>query len=67
MQHDKLVTMANQIATFYESQPEPDRTQGTLVHLKDFWDPRMKAALREIAAKPDNGLSPLALSAAQNL
>jgi len=67
MQPDKLVMMANQIATFYESQPEPDRSAGTLAHLKDFWDPRMKAALKAIAAAPDNGLSPLALAAAQNL
>ena len=66
MQPDKLVMMANQIATFYESQPEPDRTAGTLQHIKDFWDPRMKAALKTIAAS-DNTLSPLALKAAQAL
>jgi formate dehydrogenase subunit delta len=67
MQHDKLVTMANQIATFYESQPEPDRTAGTLQHIKDFWDPRMKSALKVLAAEPGHGLKPLAEAAARAL
>jgi formate dehydrogenase subunit delta len=67
MQRDKLIYMANQIAKFYESQPEPDASDGTLKHIKDFWDPRMRADLKAIATGPENGLSPRALFAAQNL
>ena len=67
MQREKLVRMANQIATFYETQPEPDRSSGTLQHIRDFWDPRMRADLKLIAAEAENGLSPLALGAARDL
>ncbi|HEB53367.1 MAG TPA: formate dehydrogenase [bacterium] len=46
MNTDKLVTMANQIATYFAS--EPDRAAavaGTAGHLKKFWDPRMRREL----------------------
>jgi formate dehydrogenase subunit delta len=42
----KLVKMANQIASFFEA--EPDRAvmlEGVAGHLKRFWDPRMRREL----------------------
>ena len=46
MDAHKLVKMANEIASFYEG--EPDRAamlEGVAGHLKRFWDPRMRRDL----------------------
>jgi formate dehydrogenase subunit delta len=40
MSPDKLVRMANQIATFFSSQPGEDKAERVAAHLKDFWGPR---------------------------
>lgn len=46
MQHDKLIHMANQIATFCASNPRGARqTADVADHLNKFWDPRMRAKL----------------------
>ena len=42
----KLVRMANQIATFFKSQPEAERVPGIATHINKFWEPRMRKALR---------------------
>jgi formate dehydrogenase subunit delta len=46
MDAHKLVKMANEIASFFEG--EPDRAlvlEGVAGHLKRFWDPRMRREL----------------------
>jgi formate dehydrogenase subunit delta len=51
MDAHKLVKMANDIAAFFEA--EPDRTlalEGIAGHLRRFWDPRMR---REIVRWED--------------
>ena len=43
---DKLVTMVNQIGSFFEAMP--DRTEaldGAAQHIKKFWEPRMRIEL----------------------
>ena len=43
---DNLITMANQIGAFFETMP--DRAQASediALHLKRFWEPRMRRAL----------------------
>jgi formate dehydrogenase subunit delta len=42
---ERLTYMANQIARNLAPQGEAQATELTLQHLKDFWDPRMKAAI----------------------
>lgn len=64
---DKIVYMANQIATFFESQPEKDRLEGVVTHLEDFWDPRMHRQLFEIIDAGGKDLSPLIIEAASHL
>jgi formate dehydrogenase subunit delta len=59
--------MANQIATFFESQPGDDKVERTAQHLADFWDPRMRHEIRALAEAPDSGLSPLARAAVLRL
>ena len=50
MSHDKLVRMANQIATFFDSQPGTDQAERVAAHLKEFWGPEMRAELKAHAA-----------------
>ncbi|MWB78546.1 formate dehydrogenase [Pseudooceanicola sp. 216_PA32_1] len=67
MSPEKLVYMANQIATFFATQPGEDRAERVAAHLSDFWEPRMRVQLLEIVAAGGAGLSPLALEAAGRL
>ncbi|RFB89508.1 formate dehydrogenase [Rhizobium leguminosarum bv. trifolii] len=67
MSHDtktKLVYMANQIATFFKSQPADEAVQGVATHINKFWEPRMRRQLFEILEKKENGLDALVLQAA---
>lgn len=46
MKIEKLVKMANEIAMFFDG--DPDRAaalEGFIAHLKRFWDPRMRSQL----------------------
>lgn len=63
MSPDKLVMMANQIATFFKTQPGVDQARQIAGHLNDFWDPRMRAALAAHAAAGGAGLDPLVIAA----
>ncbi|WP_281982563.1 formate dehydrogenase subunit delta [Thalassorhabdomicrobium marinisediminis] len=60
MSHDKLVRMANQIATFFESQPDADKAGCVADHLRAFWEPRMLAQMGDHLAAGGDGLTPLA-------
>ncbi|MBW9114440.1 formate dehydrogenase subunit delta [Rhizobium cauense] len=62
--HSKLVYMANQIATFFKSQPESEAAQGVATHINKFWEPRMRRQLFEILESKDSGLNPLVIQAA---
>jgi len=64
--HAKLVHMANQIATFYESQPE-QQAEGVAKHINDFWEPRMRRHLFEMIDAGGSGLKPLVLQAAPRI
>ncbi|WP_417676049.1 formate dehydrogenase subunit delta [Pseudodonghicola sp.] len=63
MSPDKLVMMANQIATFFKSQPGSVQAEQVAGHINDFWDPRMRAALAAHAAAGGDRLDPLVLAA----
>lgn len=49
---EKLIRMANQIAAFFASQPG-DGAEGVAQHLRDFWDPSMRARARALSEAPD--------------
>ncbi|NEX47644.1 formate dehydrogenase subunit delta [Pseudotabrizicola algicola] len=67
MQPEKMVMMANQIATFFESQPDKNRAERVAAHINDFWEPRMRAKLLDHAAAGGAGLSPLAREACAHI
>jgi len=64
MNIDNLVTMANQIGSFYESMPDHKKSLHDIAdHIKKTWEPRMR---REFLAHVDanqtaSGLSPIVL------
>lgn len=62
--NDRLIYMANQIARNLAPQGEETAIALTLQHLKDFWDPRMKAA---ILAGDRSALLPIARAAVDQL
>jgi formate dehydrogenase subunit delta len=64
---EKLVYMANQIASFFEAMPEAEAVPGVAKHINDFWDPRMRRKLRAILDAGGKGLSPLVIDAADQI
>jgi len=49
MNGDNLIRMANQIGVFFESMPDREEAEeGLALHLKKFWDPRMRRAFLEL-------------------
>lgn len=66
MSPEKMVMMANQIASFFNTQPgdAPDRIAD---HLRDFWEPRMRNQLHDYIAAGGEGLNPLVEEAAKRI
>lgn len=67
MSHDKLVYMANQIATFFKSQPADQAADGVATHINKFWEPRMRRQLFEKIDAGDSELSDLVLEASKKI
>ncbi len=64
---EKLVYMANQIGSFFQSYPHDQAVTGIKEHIHKFWDPRMLHQIYAIMEQPDNGLKPNAFEALQAL
>lgn len=60
---DKLVYMANQIATAFRAQEGPNAIHATYAHLLRFWDPRMRAMICEHHRNGGEGLTEIAREA----
>lgn len=70
MSHDQvatLVRMANQIAAFFEPMGEARAVPGIARHIKDYWDPRMRATMDDHVRHGGEGLKPHALKALEGL
>ena len=63
MSPEKMVMMANQIATFFKTQPGSGQAENVAAHINDFWEPRMRSQLIGYAATGETGLDPLVQSA----
>ena len=66
MSPEKLIRMANQIAAFFETQPDggPD---AIAAHMNDFWEPRMRARLLALSDQEAMALRPGVLAALPKL
>lgn len=66
MQHDaKIIRMANQIATFFLSQPEETRAPGVANHINKFWEPRMRRQFFDVIDAGGGELLPLVVEASK--
>ena len=64
MDIERLVAMANDIAAFFDA--EPDKTvaaEGVRFHISRFWESRMRQAIIEHVRKGGAGLTPTARTA----
>ena len=67
MKAEKLVMMANQIATFFAAQGEERAVPQIAGHIEKFWDPRMRREIAAHVAASGAGLTPLARAALETL
>jgi formate dehydrogenase subunit delta len=67
MPPDKLIYMANQIATFFQSQPSEGAKRGIADHINKFWDPRMRDQLLQLIAEGHAGLLPGVIAAREDI
>jgi len=59
MDVNNLITMANQIGTFFDSMPDRQQAvQDIAEHIRRFWDPRMRRPILDsLDQHNDEGLS----------
>ena len=62
MSPEKMVYMANQIATFFKTQPGIDQAEKVAGHIRDFWEPRMREQLFRFAETGADGLDPVVMT-----
>lgn len=63
MSPEKLTYMANQIATFFQSQPQETARDGFADHINKFWEPRMRDQLLQLLAEGKGDFDPLVIEA----
>ncbi|SDR40279.1 formate dehydrogenase subunit delta [Pseudovibrio sp. Tun.PSC04-5.I4] len=63
MSPDKLIYMANQIASFFKYKPHEEAVAGIADHINSFWEPRMRSQLFAILKTGSTDLSPLVVDA----
>ncbi len=61
---EKLIRMANQIASFFLSQPERERVDGVASHINKFWEPRMRLRFLDMIESGETDFLPLVKEAA---
>lgn len=67
MSPDKLIHMANQIATFFTTKPHAEGIAGIAEHINAYWEPRMRTQLFALLDSGGAGFHPLFLSAAPGI
>ena len=66
--HAKIVRMANQIGTFFESKEDrAEGVHGVAEHINKLWEPRMRRHFFEIVDGGGEGLKPIVLEAAPQI
>lgn len=68
MNAEHLVTMANDIAAFFATEPEHEvAVAGVRNHIQKYWDPRMRRRIAAHLREGGAGLSELARAAVAEL
>ncbi|MCU0803328.1 MAG: formate dehydrogenase subunit delta [Rhodobacteraceae bacterium] len=67
MSPEKLIHMANQIATFFTTKPEAEGVAGIAEHINAYWEPRMRMQMFALLDAGAAGFHPLFLAAAKHI
>lgn len=68
MDIERLVAMANDIAAFFDGEPDKAlAAEGVRFHMSRYWEARMRRAIIEHVQKGGAGLSPTARSGIEKL
>jgi formate dehydrogenase subunit delta len=68
MEIGRLVAMANDIAAFFDAEePGAAAVEGVRLHLRKFWEPRMRRAILQHVADGGAGLCATARAAVEKL
>ena len=60
---ERLIYMANQIASFFETLPPHEAAGGVANHINSFWEPRMRRRFFELVESGNMALKPLVTEA----
>ncbi|MFO1504681.1 MAG: formate dehydrogenase subunit delta [Steroidobacteraceae bacterium] len=63
----QLVTMANDICTFFDTEVGAEAPKSIATHISRFWEPRMREQIIAHVATGGAGLKPSALAAVRTL
>jgi formate dehydrogenase subunit delta len=63
MEDNKLVSMANQMTTFFRAYPEAEAAAALREHITLFWTPRMRQLLDARIQADTSGVEPLVVRA----
>ena len=64
---NKIIRMANQIATFFHSQPASEGPGGVATHINKFWEPRMRRQFFELVDAGGDGMKPTVIEASATI
>jgi len=64
---EKLVRMANQIATFFHSKPREEGIAGVAEHINKFWEPRMRRQFFEMLDAGTENFDDLVIAASAKI
>ncbi|MGX5802160.1 formate dehydrogenase subunit delta [Bradyrhizobium sp. Arg314] len=64
---EKLVRMANQIATFFHSKPREEGIAGIAEHINKFWEPRMRRQFFEMLDAGTENFDELVIAASAKI
>ena len=68
MDNSNLIKMANNIGSFFRSEPDRDLAiQGVEQHIKNFWEPRMRKQITEYINNGGNELMDIVAEAVKKL
>jgi len=68
MNLQQLIKMANQIESFYRSEPDKEEAiKSVQNHIQRFWEPRMRQQIRAHVEQGGEGLGDLAIQAIARL
>jgi formate dehydrogenase subunit delta len=67
MSPEKMIYMANQIATFFTTKPYAEGVTGVAEHINAYWEPRMRQQFFALLDAEPGKFHPLVIAAAPSV